>query len=273
MTDGLTDHETVPEHEAPVSTEIPHGTAEARREEAAEQLTEERGAQPVNEPVERPVAEESRVSRDLEDTAAPGAITGTPGATTVVATGADPAETGESRFSESASGERRESTEESRKSKSKVKGWLQKHFTHRNSTTEAGGELEEAERTEKPGKVEKTEKPEKRRSLFGGRGLRKSHPNGSAGSIEQRDSSMRNLAMAGRGVGQQSAADGTSVNEVVDQPAQPETMPKGSHGVSPMSSAEDLGQASKQEGLAPPKPIGEVAPRASTNSRFKEEME
>lgn len=150
---------------------------------------------------------------------------------------------------------------------SKVKGWIKNRFSRRKSVVERGEEKESADNADKSGK------PERRRSLFrGGAALRKKgHQNGSISSLNHRSSSMRDVAMAGKG-DEEGQRDTEGAGPSADHD---------SRGVSPVSSNYDEEETRSRRGqgggLAPPPPLQDSAPRSSISpnrdSRFREEME
>lgn len=130
---------------------------------------------------------------------------------------------------------------------SKVKGWIKNRFSRGKSISESSD-------------------PNKRRSFFGGAALRDA--NGSASSLDQRASSMRDVALAGKS----NTAGGLSPND-----ARPD-----SRGVSPVSTpgAERCDPLADVEPspmpMTPPRPIADLLVRTSVSpsrdSKFREEI-
>ncbi|KAF4981095.1 hypothetical protein FZEAL_3031 [Fusarium zealandicum] len=126
---------------------------------------------------------------------------------------------------------------------SKVKGWIKHRFSRGKSIGEK-------------------DKDEKKRGFIGGAALRGSDANQSASSLDNRPSSMRDVALAGRGT------DAETNDRDRD-------VPNDSRGVSPVSTLED-DRADKTRALAitPPPRIGDPVVRDShsptRDSRFKE---
>ncbi|KAL2211994.1 hypothetical protein CC79DRAFT_1329313 [Sarocladium strictum] len=130
---------------------------------------------------------------------------------------------------------------------SKVKGWIKNRFSRGKSISESND-------------------PNKRRSFFGGAALRDA--NGSASSLDQRASSMRDVALAGKS----NTAGGLSPND-----ARPD-----SRGVSPVSTpgAERCDPLADVEPspmpMTPPRPIADPLVRTSVSpsrdSKFREEI-
>lgn len=142
--------------------------------------------------------------------------------------------------------------------KSGVRGWIKNRFSRGKSVGEhdATGEHEK-----------------KRRSLFRSGTAKKSQRNGSVTSLEHRTSSMRDVAMAGRG----------GEDDVNEADAIGTTGARDSRGVSPASSIENRRPRSSHyeepddsPTMIPPKPIEDPAPRSSISpnrdSRFREEI-
>jgi hypothetical protein len=130
---------------------------------------------------------------------------------------------------------------------SKVKGWIKNRFSRRKSVVESNGE--------------KGEKGEKRRSFFrGGAALRNDQANASVSSLDNRASSMRDVAMAGRNTQHLPRTDSQGIS------------------LDSSDSSEDEGQSRDRRSLSvmPPRPIEDPAPRSSISpsrdSRFREEI-
>ncbi|KAK7425468.1 Eisosome assembly protein [Neonectria magnoliae] len=136
--------------------------------------------------------------------------------------------------------ERRKSNDSAKSPSSKVKGWIKQRFSRGKSMSE----------TEK--------QSDKRRGFVGGAALRDSELNRSTASLDNRPSSMRDVALAGRTPG----LDATEVDSLRD-----------SRGVSPISS----GTSSPDCVMTPPRPIGGHVVRdshsPSRDSRFREMMD
>jgi hypothetical protein len=127
---------------------------------------------------------------------------------------------------------------------SKVKGWIKNRFSRRKSVVESNDE-----------------KGEKRRSFFrGGAALRNDQANASVSSLDNRASSMRDVAMAGRNTQHLPRTDSQGVS------------------VDSSDSSEDEGPSRDRRSLSvmPPRPIEDPAPRSSVSpsrdSRFREEI-
>lgn len=117
-----------------------------------------------------------------------------------------------------------------------------------------------------------SEYSDKRRSFFGGAAMREQEANNSTTSLDKRSTSLRDVAMAGKG-----EAGGTaSLHSEGDQDPD-----RDSHGVSPASTPleeerrlGDDGERKGSPGLQPPRPIEDVAKRVSSSptrdSRFRE---
>lgn len=132
---------------------------------------------------------------------------------------------------------------------SKVKGWIKNRFSRGKSVGE----------NEKP--------TDKGKGFVGGAALRDSEMNKSNTSLNNRPSSMRDVALAGKGA---------------DPETQDRTSARDSRGVSPVSSEENLRTAKAQiqedlPALTPPKPIKDPVARTSSSptrdSRFRENLD
>ncbi|KPM41674.1 hypothetical protein AK830_g4902 [Neonectria ditissima] len=135
--------------------------------------------------------------------------------------------------------ERRKSNDSAKSPSSKVKGWIKQRFSRGKSMSE----------TEK--------QSDKRRAFVGGAALRDSDPNHSTTSLDNRPSSMRDVALAGRTPGLETTEADSS---------------RDSRGVSPISSG-----SSSPDLMTPPRPIGGHVVRdshsPSRDSRFREMMD
>lgn len=126
---------------------------------------------------------------------------------------------------------------------SKVKGWIKNRFSRGKSVSEKDG---------------------KRKSFLGGVALRGSG-NDSAASLENRPTSMRDVAMAGKTGDDESSKD----------------LYKDSRGVSPVSTDSDevdeAGPSRRSLTMVPPKPLEDPVVRTSSSptrdSRFREMMD
>lgn len=136
--------------------------------------------------------------------------------------------------------ERRKSNESPISPTSKVKGWIKQRFSRGKSVSES----------ERPS--------DKKRGFLGGAALRDSDPNRSTTSLDNRPTSMRDVALAGR-------TNGPDMNET--EPVQD------SRGVSPISSEGNV----PDDVITPPRPIGGHVVRdshsPSRDSRFREMMD
>ncbi|POR33340.1 Eisosome protein 1 [Tolypocladium paradoxum] len=155
---------------------------------------------------------------------------------------------------------------------SKVKGWIKNRFSRGKSATEHG---------------------DKRRSFVGGAAMRESGANGSTASLDNRSTSMRDVAIAGTsgddhaGHEETGATDTDHGREPVENDDETE---RDSHGVSPVSTPleeerqlgdkveeEDKAHNSRLMGMEPPRPIEDPVARTSSSptrdSRFREEMD
>ncbi|KAF4992041.1 hypothetical protein FDECE_13829 [Fusarium decemcellulare] len=132
---------------------------------------------------------------------------------------------------------------------SKVKGWIKHRFSRGKSI----------------GEKDKDSQGEKRRSFIGGAALRESDLNRSTTSLENRPSSMRDVALAGRSTD-------------ADLSDRDRDGLKDSRGVSPISTLGDDGAENPRDmAITPPPPIEDPAVREnhspSRDSRFKEMMD
>lgn len=160
---------------------------------------------------------------------------------------------------------------------SKVKGWIKNRFSRGKSFSEQG---------------EKSEKGDKRRSFFGGASMKSAARNDSTTSIENRSTSMHDVALAGKG-GEESHAEGKSSSR-----GHQHDDDQDSHGISPISTPleeeRELGADKVHEAdilhndvddddhditkdeLAPPLAIEDPVVRTSSSptrdSRFREEL-
>ncbi|KAF7546163.1 hypothetical protein G7Z17_g8634 [Cylindrodendrum hubeiense] len=132
--------------------------------------------------------------------------------------------------------ERRKSNESPMSPTSKVKGWIKQRFSRGKSLSEG----------------------EKKRGFLGGAALRESDPNPSTTSLDNRSTSMRDVALAGR-------TNGPDMND--------KDSVRDSRGVSPISSKESI----PDDVMTPPRPIGGHIVRdshsPSRDSRFRELMD
>lgn len=107
-----------------------------------------------------------------------------------------------------------------------------------------------------------SEAGEKKKSFVGGAALRDSGPGGSTTSLENRSSSVRDVALAGR------SGDEAAENH-------PQTPTGDSRGVSPVSAGS--GRSSEIESFETPRAIMDQPPRQGNSpirdSRFKEMMD
>ncbi len=166
-----------------------------------------------------------------------------------------------------------EGSASSSKSKSGVKGWIKNRFSRGKSVSE---------KPEKDG-------DEKRRSFFGGASMKGNKSNKSNTSLENRSSSIRDVAMAGKSDKEDGASDKDVVIKDKDSDEEEAAVGGGhsedkeleksdSRGVSPVSTpaAEDKPER-ESRGLEPPKPLDDSVARTSSSptrdSRFKEEMD
>jgi hypothetical protein len=124
-----------------------------------------------------------------------------------------------------------------------VKGWIKNRFSRSKSVSEHN---------------------DKKKGFLGGAALRDSGANASTTSLDNRPTSMRDVAMAGK-----------------SEPNRLST-PHDSRGVSPVSSdnEEEVGESSQRQGglsMMPPRPIEDPVARTSSSptrdSRFREEMD
>lgn len=146
--------------------------------------------------------------------------------------------------------------------KGKVRGWLKNRLSRGKSLAE------------KDNSGEKSEKADKRRSIFGG--LKKDRAaNGSAASIENRSSSIRDVALAGKDEDKTEAAAVKEESKATEEPERPD-----SSGVSPVSTpggGDNFEDARQSRSLEVPKAVEEEAGRLSSSpapgSRFKEEIQ
>lgn len=136
--------------------------------------------------------------------------------------------------------ERRKSNDSAKSPTSKVKGWIKQRFSRGKSMSE------------------NEKQSDKTRGFVGGAALRDSELNHSTASLDNRPSSMRDVALAGRTPG----LDTNDVDSLRD-----------SRGVSPISS----GSSSPDCVMTPPRPIGGHVVRdshsPSRDSRFREMMD
>ncbi|VUC34931.1 unnamed protein product [Clonostachys rosea] len=133
---------------------------------------------------------------------------------------------------------------------SKVKDWIKNRFSRGKSVSE------------------QDDPKNKRSSFIGGVSLKKSEANGSTTSLDNRASSLKDVALAGK----------TREEGVQDRSGLVD-----SEGVSPISSPEDDGRHSRHDTdaasftIAPPKPFADTVHRSSASptrdSRFREEID
>ncbi|KAH7166230.1 hypothetical protein EDB81DRAFT_280086 [Dactylonectria macrodidyma] len=139
-----------------------------------------------------------------------------------------------------ADNERRKSDDSPMSPSSKVKGWIKQRFSRGKSVSES----------DKP--------DDKKKGFLGGAALRDSDPNRSTASLDNRPTSMRDVALAGR-----TTEPDTHHTDLVQD----------SRGVSPVSSEE----STQDLVMTPPRPIGRHIVRdshsPSRDSRFREMMD
>lgn len=158
---------------------------------------------------------------------------------------------------------------------SKVKGWFRNRLSRGKSLREKHNKGDDAHEDEQPAKEEKRSR---RKSLFGrgGGALRKNkHQNASTTSIENRQSSMRDVAMAGK------ASEDPRIETNAGTAG--EAARQDSRGVSPVSSIADEEETRSRRdrdsdmNMLAPRPIGDYPARSSISpnrdSRFREEMD
>ncbi|KAM5377457.1 hypothetical protein ACJZ2D_004996 [Fusarium nematophilum] len=148
-----------------------------------------------------------------------------------------------------ADNEHRKSSDSGTSPTSKVKGWIKHRFSRGKSL----------------GEKDKDNQGEKRRSFIGGAALRDSEVNRSTTSLENRPSSMRDVALAGR-------------SEDPEASERDRDVLKDSRGVSPISTLDDDRTDNRRDlAITPPPPIEDRAVRdshsPSRDSRFKEMMD
>lgn len=178
-------------------------------------------------------------------------------------------------------GRRKSGSSSSNSPTSKVKGWIRNRFSHGKSMSETG---------------------EKRRSFLGGAAMREHGAGGSTQSLEKRTSSMRDVALAGKGGDEGGGGDGVvetggpsgtkhraEPTGFKEHRAEPEHQ-HDSRSVSPVSAAAgderqgvDLVDDDDDErngrciSIEAPRPIEDAAVRTSSSptrdSRFREEMD
>lgn len=143
--------------------------------------------------------------------------------------------------------------------KGKVRGWLKNRLSRSKSS------------------VDKEENSEKRKSFFGGSLRKKSAANESSNSADNRPSSIRDIALAGKdeeeAKGEETAAE--SAAEAGDKKEEEQEV-SDSRGVSPVTTpgAEEFKDARQTTSLEAPvateEPVGRLS---SSGSRFKEEIQ
>ena len=137
----------------------------------------------------------------------------------------------------------RKSSETPSSPTSKVKGWIKNRFSRGKSASDGS---------------------DKGKSFVGGAALRDPEANDSNASLEQRPTSMRDVALAGK------TGPGRDTNEA--------TAARDSHGVSPVDSSDSDEYEENQEPtgltMAPPRPLQDPAVRTSISpsrdSKFRE---
>lgn len=145
--------------------------------------------------------------------------------------------------------------------KGKVRGWLKNRLSRGKSLVE---------------KDNSGEKADKRRSIFGGLSKKERAVNGSAASIENRSSSIRDVALAGKGEDKTESAAIKEESKETEEVERPD-----SSGVSPVSTpgggGDNFEDARQSRSLEVPKAVEEEAGRLSSSpapgSRFKEEIQ
>ncbi|KND93550.1 Eisosome protein 1 [Tolypocladium ophioglossoides CBS 100239] len=155
---------------------------------------------------------------------------------------------------------------------SKVKGWIKNRFSRGKSAAEHG---------------------DKRRSFLGGAAMKESGANGSTASLDNRSTSMRDVAIAGKSGDDHAGHEETRATDAdhhKESAGNDHETERDSHGVSPVSTPleeerhvgdkveeEDEARNSRMMSMAPPRPIADEVARSSSSptrdSRFREEID
>lgn len=160
-----------------------------------------------------------------------------------------------------ASGSSQHKSEGSTSPTSKVKGWIKNRFSRGKSIGE---------------------QDKKRRSFFGGASMKDHAGNGSTASVENRSTSMHDVAMAGK-ADEETHASKHEAEERDSQGVSPVSTPLeeerqlGDHMATEGEGVEEAARESRKASLDPPKPIEDPVIRTSSSptrdSRFREEMD